>query len=385
MQGDELSHLVDTVSNNPIWQAFKLYMEGVGINIDGVIQHLSDLIVSIDIPRNSKVREFSDEDLQIVDLSATLTCLIEKLSASPSFQDFLKKITSDKVRVMIAKIRALDEVQRIVEDFRQIGIDFGKVIDLIYGLLGWTRKIMKFTLLLFVVVATSSGMPSPNKNLQHDLEDIIATIPSSEIRAIFQKYAENNAEFQEIVKYLRAPEWSILVDSVANSPKWQTFKIYMDSVGVDIDIIIQYLLDLVASVDASKNFNNVNMCSVREFMDEVLQTLDLPTTVAILNEKLITSPDFKDFLEKIASGETHAMVEEIRLMDEVQRIVGRLRQIGINVDKDGSNSMSEWTISETVRVRKKAANMSRSLFLNKFQCRKPKSAIVKKPRKYGDA
>ncbi|XP_071053646.1 protein G12-like [Onthophagus taurus] len=188
-------------------------------------------------------------------------------------------------------------------------------------------------------------MPSPNKNLQHDLEDIVATIPSSEIRAIFQKYAENNAEFQEIVKYLRAPEWSILVDSVANSPKWQAFKIYMDSVGVDIDIIIQYLLDLVASVDASKNFNNVNMRSVREFMDEVLQTLDLPTTVAILNEKLITSPDFKDFLEKIASGETHAMVEEIRLMDEVQRIIGSLRQMGINVDKviNLTYSLLGWT------------------------------------------
>nr|XP_022907085.1 protein G12-like [Onthophagus taurus]XP_022907096.1 protein G12-like [Onthophagus taurus] len=197
MQGDELSHLVDTVSNNPIWQAFKLYMEGVGINIDGVIQHLFDLIVSIDIPRNSKVREFSDEDLQIVDLSATLTCLIEKLSASPSFQDFLKKITSDKVRVMVAKIRALDEVQRIVEDFRQIGIDFGKVIDLIYGLLGWTRKIV-------------------NRDYRSEIQNAI--LSKSAINYI---NTENATEFLEILKYLQGNEFKSFLERSNLLQRWK--------------------------------------------------------------------------------------------------------------------------------------------------------------------
>nr|XP_022917356.1 protein G12-like [Onthophagus taurus] len=89
---------------------------------------------------------------------------------------------------------------------------------------------MKLALVLFAVVALGSAYPT-HRDLQGDLEDIVSTIPLSEIRAIARKYAENDAEFQEVVKYLQGPEWAELVQTVADNETWQRFKAYMSEAG----------------------------------------------------------------------------------------------------------------------------------------------------------
>ncbi|XP_071053629.1 protein G12-like [Onthophagus taurus] len=170
-------------------------------------------------------------------------------------------------------------------------------------------------------MATCSAIPCTGRDLQQDFEDIIATIPLSQIKAIAQEHLENDGEFQEVVKYLQGAEWSNLVDTVADNPTWKRFKAYMDSVGVDVN------------VEISKCTDDVNVRSVKEFLDEIRQILDLSATFAILSEKLNTSPDFQEFFENISSEEAHAMVEEILALDEVQRIAERLLEMDIEVDK----------------------------------------------------
>nr|XP_022921073.1 protein G12-like [Onthophagus taurus] len=192
---------------------------------------------------------------------------------------------------------------------------------------------MKFALVFFALMATCSAIPCTGRDLQQDFEDIIATIPLSQIKAIAQEHLENDGEFQEVVKYLQGAEWSNLVDTVADNPTWKRFKAYMDSVGVDVNGVIQYFHDLIAEVEISKCTDDVNIRSVKEFLDEIRQILDLSATFAILSEKLNTSPDFKEFFENISSEEAHAMVEEILALDEVQRIAERLLEMDIEVDK----------------------------------------------------
>ncbi|XP_022907400.2 protein G12-like [Onthophagus taurus] len=189
---------------------------------------------------------------------------------------------------------------------------------------------MKLILVLFAVVAAISAIPTANRDLQSDLEYIVSTIPLSEIRAIARRYAETDAEFQDVVRYLQGPEWASLVDAVAQHETWQKFKAFMANAGVDIDGVIQYLHDLIAGVILPKN---TNQRSVRDFVDEVLAIVDLQAIIAALNDKLNNSPDFQEFFGKISSHEAYLMVEDIRAMDEVQRIAGRLREMGIDVDK----------------------------------------------------
>ncbi|XP_071050731.1 uncharacterized protein [Onthophagus taurus] len=318
LQGPEWAELVQTVADNETWQRFKAYMADAGVDIDGVIQYLHDLIAGAPIPVAKKsevrsVRDFVDEVLAILDLQAVLEALNDKLNNSPEFQEFFGKISSEDAHQMVEEIRAIPEVQRIAQRLREMGIDVDKVIDLVYGLLGWSKKMS-------------------TRDLQSDLEDIVATIPLSEIRAIARKYAENDEEFQEIVKYLQGPEWAELVQTVADNETWQRFKAYMSDAGVDIDGVIQYLHDLIAGAPipvAKKS----EVRSVRDFVDEVLAILDLQAVLEALNDKLNTSADFQEFFGKISSEDAHQMVEEIRAIPEVQRIAQRLREMGIDVDK----------------------------------------------------
>ncbi|XP_071050743.1 uncharacterized protein [Onthophagus taurus] len=318
LQGPEWAELVQTVADNETWQRFKAYMSEAGVDIDGVIQFLHDLIAGAPIPVAKKsevrsVRDFVDEVLAILDLQAVLAALNDKLNNSADFQEFFGKISSEDAHQMVEEIRAIPEVQRIAQRLREMGIDVDKVIDLVYGLLGWSKKMS-------------------TRDLQSDLEDIVATIPLAEIRAIARRYAETDAEFQEIVKYLQGPEWAELVQTVADNETWQRFKAYMSDAGVDIDGVIQFLHDLIAGapVPVAKKSE---IRSVRDFVDEVLAVLDLQATLAVLNDKLNTSPEFQEFFGKISSEDAHQMVEEIRAIPEVQRIAQRLREMGIDVDK----------------------------------------------------
>nr|XP_022917369.1 uncharacterized protein LOC111426820 [Onthophagus taurus] len=334
LQGPEWAELVQTVADNETWQRFKAYMADAGVDIDGVIQYLHDLIAGAPIPVAKKsevrsVRDFVDEVLAILDLQAVLEALNDKLNNSAEFQEFFGKISSEDAHQMVEEIRAIPEVQRIAQRLREMGIDVDKVIDLVYGLLGWSK--MKLALVLFAVVALGSAYPT-HRDLQGDLEDIVSTIPLSEIRAIARKYAENDAEFQEVVKYLQGPEWAELVQTVADNETWQRFKAYMSEAGVDIDGVIQFLHDLIAGAPipvAKKS----EVRSVRDFVDEVLAILDLQAVLEALNDKLNNSAEFQEFFGKISSEDAHQMVEEIRAIPEVQRIAQRLREMGIDVDK----------------------------------------------------
>ncbi|XP_071050725.1 uncharacterized protein [Onthophagus taurus] len=318
LQGPEWAELVQTVADNETWQRFKAYMADAGVDIDGVIQYLHDLIAGAPIPVAKKsevrsVRDFVDEVLAILDLQAVLEALNDKLNNSAEFQEFFGKISSEDAHQMVEEIRAIPEVQRIAQRLREMGIDVDKVIDLVYGLLGWSKKMT-------------------TRDLQGDLEDIVATIPLAEIREIARRYAETDEEFQEIVKYLQGPEWAELVQTVADNETWQRFKAYMSDAGVDIDGVIQYLHDLIAGAPIPKPMKS-EIRSVRDFVDEVLAILDLQAVLEALNDKLNNSAEFQEFFGKISSEDAHQMVEEIRAIPEVQRIAQRLREMGIDVDK----------------------------------------------------
>nr|XP_022920938.1 protein G12-like [Onthophagus taurus] len=190
---------------------------------------------------------------------------------------------------------------------------------------------MKLALLFFVVIATTSAILC--SDLKQDLQDILATIPLLEIKAIAREHAESDSEFQEVVNYMQGPEWNSIIDTVGANPSWQKFKVYMDNAGVDIDGIIQYFRDLVADVEISKCSDDVTARTLREFLDDIHKILDVSQTLTVFNDKLNNSPDFQEFFEIISSEEAYNMAEEIRALEEVQRVAERLTEMGIDIDK----------------------------------------------------
>lgn len=187
---------------------------------------------------------------------------------------------------------------------------------------------MKFFLVLLGVVGLAIAVP---KSLQSDFDEFLALIPLEDIKAICDKYLANDPEVQEVVEYLQGEEWAGLVEAVAEKEQYQKLKQYLRDAGIDIDSIIQKIHDLLQGAHPSSKVQPKKARTLRDMLDEIKEIIPIPDLIALLNDKLQNSQDFIDFYQKVSSEETKALVDEVRNLDEVQRLAAVLKEKGIDL------------------------------------------------------
>ncbi|GJQ70942.1 hypothetical protein Trydic_g858 [Trypoxylus dichotomus] len=188
---------------------------------------------------------------------------------------------------------------------------------------------MKFALVVFALVAIAAAAVPP-RSLEDDLQDIGAVIPLDKLRAIVRKYLDTDPEVQEVVAYLQGSEWAALVAEVAANPTWVAFKEYLAEAGLDIEAIIQAIHDLITGAGTSAK--SATARGIKEMVDEIREAFPTDAVLAVINEKLSSSPEFQELFEKISSETAHAFVDEIRTIPEVQRLAQELRDRGLDID-----------------------------------------------------
>lgn len=175
-------------------------------------------------------------------------------------------------------------------------------------------------------------MAAPPRTLGDDLWDFLEILPFWELRDIICKYRDDE-EVRYVIDYLRSEEWAELVEEVSQNPKWISFKDYLNEAGIDIELIITIIHNLI---------NNTNLCedepvasgrSFREFLDEVLEALPREELKELFYEKLENSCYFQVFYRKISSDGARELVEEVLALEEVQRILAKLEEFGVDLQK----------------------------------------------------
>lgn len=186
---------------------------------------------------------------------------------------------------------------------------------------------MKFLLVLAAIVGLS--MAAQTRSLQSDLDDLATLIPVEEMRAVARKYLNTDAEFQQVVAYLQGSEWAQLIADVGAKPAVQDFFKYMLEAGIDLQAIIDIIHDIIAG--AKPDGHAVGSRGMREFLDEIEALFPKTEFLVMLNDKMTNSKDFQEFWAKISSDKSYNLVEEVRALDEVQRIAKVLMSMGINL------------------------------------------------------
>lgn len=185
---------------------------------------------------------------------------------------------------------------------------------------------MKVTIALFALIGASLAATT----LEDDFKDFMALIPEKQIRDIATKYLATDPEFQAAVAYLQGEEFKALVNEIREKEAVKEFKQYLIDAGIDVEAVLKYLHDLITGAQPKIQ---AEPRSLKGFLNEVKKTLPVGKLIKLFMDKLKGSPAFKEFFAKLASEETHQLVEEVRILPEVQRLSARLTELGVEVER----------------------------------------------------
>jgi hypothetical protein len=129
----------------------------------------------------------------------------------------------------------------------------------------------------------------------------------------------------------KEPDWTELVDTVGALPAVQDFIQYLTDAGLPVDDHPGLGSTMSSKVPFPEPIP-MRRGSLRSFLDEVEAILSFCDFLYLLSDKILNSPDFQNFYVEISSEEAHTLVEEVRALDEVQRLPQRLIDMGVKVE-----------------------------------------------------
>lgn len=183
---------------------------------------------------------------------------------------------------------------------------------------------------VIIVLVALIGVSVTATTLEDDFKDFVALIPEKQIRDIATKYLATDPEFQAAVAYLQGEEFKALVNEIREKEAVKEFKQYLIEAGIDVDAVLEYLHNLITGAQPKIE---AEPRSLKGFLEEVKKTLPVGKFIKLFMDKMKNSPAFKEFFAKVSSEETHQLVEEVRVLPEVQRLTAKLTEMGIEVEK----------------------------------------------------
>lgn len=173
----------------------------------------------------------------------------------------------------------------------------------------------------------------PPRSLGEDFLELLQLFPVEELGEIVCTYRDDE-EVQYVISYLRGEEWAELVAEVGNNPTWISFKEYLREAQIDIDLIIAIIHSLIQDgfCDDTAVVAGSNR-SFRELLDELLAALPKEEIKEWFYDKIENSCYFQVFYRKVSSDRARELVEEVLALEEVQKILAKLDEFGVDLQK----------------------------------------------------
>ncbi|XP_049801965.1 uncharacterized protein LOC126236587 [Schistocerca nitens] len=328
---DDFKSIVLAIDALPEYIDFLNYLQESGLDVYKYVNMLHDFLGLPQLTPPSKlrhtrsIRSMVDEILAILPLDELRALFDEKLQTSPDFKELYDRIRSPEFQSIVETLNSLPEYQELLQKLRDVGIDVDAFIDLIRGLFGLPTS--SSNKIRFHVPAKKA-----NRNLQDDLNDFLALIPIDEIVNIVLNHLANDPEVQAAVEYVLSDDFKSIVLAIDALPEYIDFLNYLQESGLDVYKYVNMLHDFLGLPQLTPPSKLRHTRSIRSMVDEILAILPLDELRALFDEKLQTSPDFKELYDRIRSPEFQSIVETLNSLPEYQELLQKLRDVGIDVD-----------------------------------------------------
>jgi uncharacterized protein YoaH (UPF0181 family) len=283
---------------------------------------LADLI---GIPRNGffvrsvakplDIGDVVDELLSCVETEALLATLLDLLSTNDEFVDLLAYIGSDEINAGYLRLKAHEAIKAVAQKLRDNGVDIDNIIAIIEAILGLgPRSSIKAGTLVEAIA----------KLLVHaDLECLKAKLAQ----------LEGREDGQEVLAYLRGPEFRAAIDAVKAEPAYGSLKAYMLERNVDLEAIFQTLADLIGIPRNGFFVRSVaKPLDIGDVVDDLLSCVATEELLATLLDLLSTNDEFVDLLAYIGSDEINAGYLRLKAHEAIKAVAQKLRDNGVDID-----------------------------------------------------
>jgi len=199
---------------------------------------------------------------------------------------------------------------------------------------------MKTALVLFALVAASAAWKIPNigkGELAKEIQDFLDLMPDDKILAITLQYLSEDAEFQNMIKYLKSVEFKELTRDVQALPEIKTLMNYIHHAGIDIYYLVNELNKLIglppltppSSFDVSEQITG----GIKGYIKDIEAVIPTESIKALYKKKLQTSEVFRKFIAELSSKNFQTIVNKVYANQKFQTLLKHAKNAGVDLER----------------------------------------------------
>lgn len=197
---------------------------------------------------------------------------------------------------------------------------------------------MKFALVILVALAVSNPLeaykvPSVGSGaLANELQKFVDLIPLEKINAIISVYKKEDAEFQELLKYLQSSEFKLLVAEIEGFPEFIDIMNYEQRVGLDAYYLINEVNEYLHLSKLTPPFSRAKTSGIRGFLDEVEALIPLDKLKNLYQDRLKNSAVFAEFINKLKSPTAQSLLNKLCASKNFNNFLSKAKSHGVHLD-----------------------------------------------------
>lgn len=197
---------------------------------------------------------------------------------------------------------------------------------------------MKFALVILVALAVSNPLeaykvPSVGSGaLANELQKFVDLIPLEKINAIISVYKKEDAEFQELLKYLQSSEFKLLVAEIEGFPEFIDILNYEQRVGLDAYYLVNEVNEYLHLSKLTPPFSRAKTSGIRGFLDEVEALIPLDKLKNLYQDRLKNSAVFAEFINKLKSPTAQSLLNKLCASKNFNNFLSKAKSHGVHLD-----------------------------------------------------
>ncbi|XP_023940012.2 uncharacterized protein LOC112047215 [Bicyclus anynana] len=333
-------NLIYEMENLPEFQAVVEFLESHNIDILYFINEVNDAVDSIQGGRRMARQSVSGRDVSSFIQDSIKVFPKDKLSALydekvANFEDFRTAMENFQSEEWDQIYEALWQNEVFLTEVQELGangIDLKIVISELRAVLGTTMKIF---VTFLAVLALGYSAPQPRQLFHEHYEEFIDLIQEEALDELYELGAQylQYDEFQAGIDYIMSPRFGNLVYEMEDIPEFRAMVEFLESHNIDILYFINEINEAVDSIKGSKRMarQSASGRDMSSFIQDSIKLFPKEKLIALYDEKMATSDDFRNAMENFQSEEFDQIWEALWQNEVFLTEVQELGANGIDV------------------------------------------------------
>ncbi|XP_035728680.1 uncharacterized protein LOC118444480 [Vespa mandarinia] len=198
---------------------------------------------------------------------------------------------------------------------------------------------MKLAVVLVATLAVANAWAVPNyenSELKKDLQEFVDLVPVKEIKKLLLEYTTTDAEVMRGAAYAQSEEFKSMVRKVNAMPEYIDLLNYIYRAGVDIYYYVNRILRHIGvdELKPPKSFSEYAITGgFKGLVEDVKKLIPKDKIKALYNQKLQTSPAFKELMDHFNSPEFKKLYDAVYNDPSLKHMVIVAKQAGLDLEK----------------------------------------------------